>query len=125
MVDFLAKSDLTSDVHTPDFLFGGEADIVTEPATLITGQNLAQRTVVARIAASGKLTQWAPAASDGSQYAVGILQHAINATSADKACVIYTGGIFNIDALVWPGGATAAQKAVAFDRTNIGVRALG
>ena len=124
-MDFLAQSDLSSDSITPEQPFAGSSDIVTKPDTLASGQNLAQYAVVARITASGLLTVWNPAGNNGSQYAVGILCNAINASGGNKACEIYTGGSFNTAALVWPGGTTDAQKASAFDRTNIQVRALG
>jgi hypothetical protein len=124
MSDFLAGSD-ASDAFVPTQLFAGSLPVHTEPGTLITGQNLAQWTVVSRIAASGKLTQWAPAGSGGAQIAVGILCHAIDATAADKGCEIYISGTFNRSLVVWPGGATAAQKALAFDNTKISTRDLG
>lgn len=124
-MDFLAQSDLNSDSFTPEQPFAGSSDIVTKPDTLASGQNLAQYAVVARITASGLLTVWNPAGNNGSQYAVGILCHAINASAANKACEIYTGGSFNTAALVWPNGTTDAQKASAFDRTNIQIRTLG
>lgn len=116
----------SSTTYTPIELLAGDAMVQTDDGqVLITGQNLAQFTVVGRITASGKLTQWAPAANDGSQIAVGILIHATNATSADKTCQIYTAGCFNVAALVWPSGVTtlAARKA-AFERSPISVKAL-
>lgn len=122
--NLLAGTD--SSVFTPVELLAGDAKVQTNGGqTLITGQNLAQFTVVGRITASGKLTAYAPAAVDGSQIAVGILVHAINATSADKSCQIYTAGIFNVDALVWPGSVTTlAAKQAAFERSPIAVKQL-
>lgn len=124
MADYLAGAE--TETTTVSSLIIGTQDIVTTPVTLITGQNLAANTVVARITASGKITAAALGAADGSQFPIGILAHAVDATSADKAAVMYTGGCFNSDALVW--GATfdtAVKKAVAFDGTNITIRIPG
>ena len=99
-------------------------DVKTEPGTLASGQNLAQYTVVGRIAASGLLTAWAVGASDGSQLAVGILVHSVNASGGNAACQIYKEGLFNKSMVVWPSG-TSAQQNVAFDRTPIRLRTPG
>ena len=124
MSDFLAASE-GPDTYTPIQLFAGDLPIVSEPGTLITGQNLLANTVVARITLSGKLTQWAPAGSLGAQIPVGILMHTTDATSADKGCELYIAGVFNRAALVWPAAATEPQKAYAFDNTKIATRYLG
>lgn len=124
MSDFLAGAEVDTP-YSPIQIHAGSHPVLTEPGTLVTGQNLAAFTVVARVAASGKLTQWAPGGSGGAEQAVGILLHSINASAADKACEIYTAGVFNTLALVWPGGVTAAQKANAFDGTKLSHRTLG
>lgn len=112
----------TTETFTPSQRFGGESDVVTESGVVASGNNLAELTVVARVAATSKIVPWAPAATDGSELAIGITCEAIDATSADKEGPYYIGGTFNPDELVWPGAATAAQKAAAFDRTNISLR---
>jgi hypothetical protein len=102
-------------------LLAGECDLITEEGILDTG-DLAKYTVVGKITASGKLVQWAPAASDGSQVAYGILSQAANATSADVRVGVYVGGFFNDAALVWPAGTgadTLIERKAAFDRTPI------
>lgn len=116
----------SSTTFTPVELLAGNAPVHTQSGqTLVTGQNLAQFTVVGRITASGKLTAWDPAGNDGSQYAVGILVHATDATSADKTCQIYVSGVFNVAALVWPAGTTTlAARQAAFERTSILIKAL-
>jgi hypothetical protein len=124
MSDFLAGAQ-TDAPFTPVQLFAGSSPVLTEPGTLVTGQNLAAYTVLARVAATGKLTQWAPAGSGGPEKAVGILMHTTDATAADKGIEMYTAGDFNTNALVWPGGVTAAQKAYAFDNTKMSHRPLG
>jgi hypothetical protein len=57
---------------------------------LISGQNLGTGRVLGLITASGKWTDLAPGASDGSQVAAGVLFKACNATSADATCVVMT-----------------------------------
>jgi hypothetical protein len=65
-------------------------------------------------AGSGKATQLNVAAQNGSQYAAGILLDAVDATSADKACVLIARDAEVIDAeIVWPGGITGPQKTAA------------
>lgn len=124
MSDFLASSNAASpDAYTPTQLLAGEAEVTTDIGKLVSGQNLAKYTVVGRITASGKLTQWTPGAADGSQVAIGILVHATDASGGDKAAQFYRSGIFNIDVLGW-GAATTVQKYKAFDGSAISVRAL-
>lgn len=124
MADYLAET--SSESYTPTHLITGDQDLVTIPVTVAPGQNLAAYTVVGKISASGKIAVCNLGASDGSQTPFGILVHAIDASSADKAGVVYIGGCFNPDALTWHSGFdTALKKAVAFDRTNITLRAAG
>lgn len=111
----------------PDQLFAGEADIVTDYGTMLTGQNLAQYTVLAKNAA-GKLVPWAPAAVDGTQIAHSILALSVNTTSpaGDQSVPIFIGGVFNEARLVWPAAAdTLEERKAAFDRTNISIQRLG
>lgn len=106
-------------------LFAGDADVVTQPITVVSGQNLALGSVVGRITASGKITLCDTAAVDGSQTPVGILVNAVDASGGDKAGDIYVGGDFNVDALTWHASfSTDLLKLKAFDRTNIVVRNL-
>lgn len=118
--------------YVPDQLRAGDGDFNTNTATVSSGLSLAQYAVVAR-KADGELVVWdptnvtdpdTPAATDGSEHAVGILCYAVDATAADKVAAYYVSGYFNTDALVWPAGVTALQKATAFDRTAIKHRAL-
>ena len=82
--------------------------------TLITGQNCAAGTVLGKITASGKLTILAPAASDGSQNAYGVLMFDCNASAADQKCVIMRReGLVKASAVIWPGGINGTQKATA------------
>lgn len=86
--------------------------------TLIAGQKLAAGSVLGLITASGKLTQLAPAAVDGSQTAVGVLVFPVDAsatgTNADTAAVYLARiSIVKDTGLVYPGGITGPQKIAA------------
>ena len=72
-------------------------------------------TILGLVTASGKYRPWAPAAADGSQTAVAILLQRSDATAADRTVVALTRGTAEVvaQALVWPGGTTAPQKAAA------------
>lgn len=61
-----------------------------------------------------KYSQLAPAATDGTQVASGILLADVNATAADQACAVITRSAeVNGTELVYPGGITAPQKDIA------------
>lgn len=108
---------------SPTHLFSGEADIVTDGEAV--GVAFAKYQVIARPTSgtnAGKLVPWDPAASDGSQLALGIANEAgVVGTFAPYYC----GGVFNPDALVWPSSVTTlAAKKAAFARTNIQITTL-
>ena len=85
---------------TPDFAVGDGFDITTAPAQ------------------SG-LVPLAPAATDGSQIAAGILFDAADASSAAVIAVAHTRACeVNGGELTWPGGITSGQKAAAIDQLS-------
>jgi hypothetical protein len=94
-----------------------------DEVTVISGQNLATGTVIGLITASGKVTQLAPAATDGSQNAAGVLLLPVDASAADKGGVIIARHAICADKkLVWPGGITAPQRATAIGQLkNLGI----
>ena len=93
-----------------------------DEATVASGQNLATGTVIGVITASGKVTQLAPGASDGSQNAAGVLLNAVDASTGDKPGVIIARhAICSDKGLVWPGSITGPQKAAAISQ----LKALG
>lgn len=69
------------------------------------------------ITVSGLTTKYkilAPAATDGTQNAAGILGSPVDATAADLACLVITRAAeVNGNELTWPGGITAPQKDIA------------
>lgn len=89
-----------------------EGDIARDTVTLIAGQNLKAGTVLGLITASGKYTQHAPAAVDGSQNAVAILYADVNAV-ADTKCVAHTRLCeVNGKIIIWPTGISAPNKVL-------------
>ena len=81
-----------------------------EEVTIASGQNLTIGTVIGRLSADGKVVQFDPAASDGSETPAGILCESIDATAADTVSWIAARhAIVSEDALVWPKGITATQ----------------
>ncbi|MCC6366352.1 MAG: head decoration protein [Bryobacterales bacterium] len=93
-----------------------------DEVTVVSGQNLTTGTVVGVITASGKVTQLAPGASDGSQNAAGVLLLDVDASAADKPGVIVARhAICSDKKIVWPGGITGPQKTAAIAQ----LKALG
>lgn len=102
----------------PFDLYAGESDIVTGQAQMTDGEAAVQFAVMAM--AAGRLTAWT-----GTGTAHAIIAQPISATTPGSWVPIFTGGIFNHEALVWPAGAnTLALRQQAFAGTNIGVRQL-
>lgn len=104
---------MATETFTYDHLFAGDADIITDSGTLVTGQNLPRGAVLGKITASGKLKLVDSAASDGSQAPYAILAANTDATSADKTCPLYMAGEFNSNGLTFGGTDTAATHKVA------------
>lgn len=117
----LASSSV--EIYSNDNLIAGGAPIVTNDATLASGQNLARGACLGRITASGKLAICDLAATDGSETPMGVLVHAVDASTADKGCVFYSAGEFHADEMTWHASFdTDAEKRGAFDGTAIVIR---
>jgi hypothetical protein len=100
--------------HLLKYETGPSVRFSRDKVTLIAGQNLPLGTVLGVITASGKYTQLAPAATDGSQNAVAVLEQATDATAGDvNTVVIDRQAVFADFALVWPAGITNNQKLAA------------
>ncbi|HBX36226.1 MAG TPA: hypothetical protein DEG76_02505 [Pseudohongiella sp.] len=93
--------------------------IITEPATLLSGQDLAAGTAVGRVTASGKLRAAVQTATDGSQTIIGFMTEAVHADGADAACQIYKGGRINKSLAVIDASYSAVHLASMFDGTPI------
>ena len=86
-----------------------------DQATVGAGQNLLLGTVVGLVSATGKLKQVDPSATDGSQYAAGVLIQAADATLIDRddGLMLARHAIVADHALAWPAAITTAEKLSA------------
>ena len=86
-----------------------------DQVTVGAGQNLPLGTVVGLVAATAKLKQIDPSATDGSQYAAGVLMQAVDATLIDRedGLMLARHAIVADHALAWPAAITAAEKLAA------------
>lgn len=102
-------------------LFAGESDIVTTQGQLVAaGAPYVGGQVLGRVAATGLFAKHNPTATDGSEKAIAILGYDVPVVTAGKYEGIYTGGVFNIEALTFHADTdTALEKAAVFDGTNI------
>ncbi len=115
-----------SSTYTAKDNFAGDGDVRTTTGTFATTQTIVALTPIARIAATNLIVPWAPGASDGSQFAIGLTSEAVDTTAGAASHGYYISGDFNTAKINWTtSGATTAQKAVAFDRTMITVRTIG
>lgn len=112
----------TSDTYTPDKLIAGyNMGIVTQGATLISGQTLTRGAVLGQITASGKYTLSLSASSDGSQTPCAVLAEDTDASGGDKACTIYMTGEFNPNAMTFGTGHTATTVATVTALRDAGI----
>lgn len=83
--------------------------------TVIAGQTLPLGAVVGMVTATGKVKQIDPSATDGSQYAAGVLMQAVDAALADRldGLMLARHAIVADHALRWPTGITTAEQQVA------------
>ena len=85
-----------------------------ENITVASGQSLAIGTVLGRKTADGKVHALDPAATDGTETAIGLLIETVDATLIDRnSLLLARHGIVASNAVVWPVGITAPQKTVA------------
>lgn len=92
-----------------------------EQDTVAAAQNLTLGTIVGRETASSKLKALDPAATDGSEIAIGVLGNDIDATLIDRddTILIARHAIVARAALVWPAGITAPQKRDAINQLSV------
>lgn len=91
--------------------------------TVAAGQTLLLGAVVGIEAATTKVVQLDPAATDGSEIAVGVLAADVDAAASDRTdgILISRHAIVADHALIWPVGITPIQKAAA----KLQLKALG
>ena len=108
---------LTEGTHAGGFLVWEVLrDYTRETITVASGAGkLAAGTVLGKITTGGKFTALAPAATNGSQIAAGILWDGVDAVSADVPGVVLLRGpaIVNRHEILLPEGATEAQITAA------------
>ena len=108
---------LTEGKHAGGFLVWEVLrDYTRETVTIASGAGkLEPGTVLGKITTGGKYTGLAPAATNGSQTAAGILWAGVNASAADAPGVVVLRGpaIVNSHEIVWPDGATEVQITAA------------
>lgn len=116
-----------TDTFVPDQLVANNPSLLlNEPAILLSGQNLKRGALLGKITTGGKFVLSASAAVDGSQTPVGILVDDTDATSGDKATIIYTRGDFTADAVIYGTGHTTASVAAGLQAKGIClINALG
>ncbi|PVZ47994.1 head decoration protein [Thalassobacter stenotrophicus] len=108
---------LTEGKHAGGFLVWEVLrDYTRETVIIASGAGkLEPGTVLGKITTGGKYTTLAPAATNGSQNAVGILWTGVDATDADAPGVVVLRGpaIVNRHEIIWPEGGTEAQITAA------------
>jgi len=109
--------------YNTTILTAGSEPVHTTEATIASGQNLTKLTPLGQVTATGKFVAWDPAASDGSQKAVYLLAHDVDASTGDVVTQVYKSGNFNVD-LIQFGAATVAQQLACFVGTPISLQSL-
>jgi hypothetical protein len=88
-----------------------------DEVVVASGQNLSLGAVVGIKGSDGKVRALAPAATDGTEAAVGVLLFPVVATGGDTHGVIVARHAIVADsALVWPATITAPQKSAAISQ---------
>lgn len=114
---------MTIETNTTEVWETGSDPQVTTLGVITSGQNLAARTPVGQVTATGKFVEWAPGAADGSEVAVYLTAYAVDASGGDVSAQLIKAGTFNPDLVQWPGGSTALQQSLAFVGTPISLQA--
>ena len=86
-----------------------------DQVTVASGQTLPLGAVVGIVTTTGKVKQIDPSATDGSQYAAGVLMQACDAALIDRedGLMVARHAIVADHALTWPAAITVAEKQVA------------
>jgi hypothetical protein len=106
---------LTEGKHTGEHLVS-EANKTRsrEVVTLISGQDLVAGTVLGRITASGKYTQFNQDGVDGSENAAAVLFDNVDASAGDTDAVVHIRDCeVNGAELTWPGDIEPAEQTAA------------
>jgi hypothetical protein len=102
-----AVPSVTAQTFIPDQLIAGPKQIVTRNVTL-TGGPFVRGSVLGKITASGKYTLALSASADGSQTPTAILADNADGSAADVVAGVFLEGEFNVNAVTFGTGITAA-----------------
>jgi hypothetical protein len=106
---------LTENPHAGSFILSMDDDgnLSTDNGVVASGAGVLQPGAVLALS-GGKYVPIAPAANDGTQNWAGILYARVDASAADQpAVVVKRHAEVYASGLIWPAGATDAQKAAA------------
>lgn len=86
-----------------------------DQVTVVSGQTLPLGAVVGIVTTTGKVKQIDPSATDGSQYAAGVLMQPCDAALIDRedGLMVARHAIVADHALTWPAAITTAEKQAA------------
>ena len=86
-----------------------------DQVTVASGQTLPLGAVVGIVTATGKVKQIDPSATDGSQYAAGVLMQPCDAALIDRedGLMVARHAIVADHAMTWPAAITVAEKQAA------------
>lgn len=108
-------ASFSSESFVPTTELAGDKQIITQRATILSGQVLAYLRVLGKVTASGKLVAHNPGASDGSEVAVAIAAYAVDASGGDVVENVITQGEFAMQALAYHASTdTDAEKLALF-----------
>jgi hypothetical protein len=108
---------ITESRQAGEFILAEANGTISREQVTIGAGNLDAGTVLGRITASGNYVILAPAASDGSQTAAGVLFQDVNATAAaQRGVAIVRHAEVRTGALAWPVGITAPQRTAAISQ---------
>ncbi|MBF0115475.1 MAG: head decoration protein [Magnetococcales bacterium] len=95
-----------------------EADLFysRDEVVLASGQNLALGAVVGIKGSDGKVRALAPAATDGTEVAAGVMLFPVAASTDTQTVIVARHAIVADTALVWPANITAPQKSAAISQ---------
>ncbi len=86
--------------------------------TVAKGQNIKLGAIVAKKTDDGFIRILNPAATDGTQTAIGVITSDVNATETTKAVIITRIAMLADHAVVWPANITEEQKAAAIKQLD-------
>ncbi|CAG0927529.1 MAG: head decoration protein [Rhodocyclaceae bacterium] len=107
---------ITEDINLGDLLKYEAPNLYSrDQVTVAAGQNLVLGTVVGIDATTAKVKQIDPAATDGTEVAVGVLATSVDASLIDRedGILIARHAVVADHALTWPAGIPPLDKAAA------------